>query len=116
MIEPVALADFFTVFFTAALVILCGGLYALVFAYARVKNVPRLMPLAYLSYGGLAVSALLLARAANLLDGGFWSVVVVLMLVGYLIAPHGIWHLCVGTHDEEDHDAPESRPARFFQP
>jgi len=118
MIEPVALADFFTVFFTAALVILCGGLYALLFAYARVKNVPRLIPLAYLAYGGLAVSALLLARAANLLDGGFWSVVVVLMLVGYLVAPHGIWHLCVRTHDEEeqDHDVPESRPTRFFQP
>lgn len=116
MIEPVALADFFTVFFTAALVILCGGLYALLFAYARVKNVPRLMPLAYLSYGGLAVSALMLARAANLLDSPFWSGVVVLMLIGYLVAPHGIWHLCVGTHGEEDHDAPESRPPVFSNP
>ncbi|MEW6120676.1 MAG: hypothetical protein AB1593_11375 [Pseudomonadota bacterium] len=116
MIEPVALADFFTVFFTAALVILCGGLYALLFAYARVKNAPRLMPLAYLSYAGLAVSALMLARAANLFDSGFWSVVVVLMLVGYLVAPHGIWHLCVGTHSEEDHDASESEPPRLVQP
>lgn len=116
MIEPVALADFFTVFFSAALVILCGGLYALLFAYARVKNAPRLMPLAYLSYGGLAVSAFMLARAAHLFDSGFWSTVVVLMLAGYLVAPHGIWHLCVGTHGDEDHDAPESGSPRLFQP
>lgn len=110
MIEPVALADFFTVFFTAALVILCGGLYALLFAYARVKDAPRLMPLAYLSYAGLAVSALLLARAANLFDSSFWTGVVVLMLAGYLVAPHGIWHLCVGTHGEEDEDHAASEP------
>lgn len=116
MIEPVALADFFTVFFTAALVILCGGLYALLFAYARVKRMPRLMPLAYLAYGGLVVSALLLARAAHLFDSAFWAMVVVLMLAGYLVAPHGIWHLCVGTHGEDDHEAPESESPRLVQP
>lgn len=114
MIEPVALADFFTVFFTAALVILCGGLYALLFAFARVKGVPRLMPLAYLAYGGLVVSALLLARAAHLFDSAFWSGVIVLMLAGYLVAPHAIWHLCVGTHGEEDHAA--SEPPILFNP
>ncbi|MCA1978710.1 MAG: hypothetical protein LDL19_05680 [Thiobacillus sp.] len=113
MIEPVALADFFTVFFTAALVILCGGLYALLFAYARVKDTPRLMPLAYLSYAGLAVSALVLAHAAHLFDSAFWTLVVGLMLAGYLVAPHGIWHLCVGTHGDEDHAAPEPESPRL---
>ena len=32
MIEPVALADFFVTFFSAAMVIMSGALYALLFA------------------------------------------------------------------------------------
>ena len=48
MIEPVALQNFFLTFFSAAMVILTGALYALLFAYARVKRRPRLMPLAHL--------------------------------------------------------------------
>jgi uncharacterized membrane protein len=101
MIEPVALKDFFLTFFSAAMVILCGALYALLFAYARVRQRPRLMPLAYLAYLGLVVSVLVLALAANLFATTFWTFIVVLMLVGYLLAPHGIWHLCVGTHAHE---------------
>lgn len=98
MIEPVHLANFFTVFFSAAMVILCGGLYALVFAFARVKGLPGLMPLAYVGYIGLVIATGFLAWSANLLTSPFWSVVVALMLLGYFVAPHGIWHLCVGTH------------------
>lgn len=98
MIEPVELANFFTVFFSAASVILFGAGYALLFAWSRVSGRPRLMPLAYLSYLGLAVSVLVLGQAANLFNSGFWSFIVGLMLVGYLTAPHAIWHLCVGTH------------------
>ena len=78
-----------------------GALYALLFAYSRLKHDPRLMPVAYLSYIGLFVSTLFLADAANLLKHPLWTVIVVLMLVGYLLAPHAIWHLCVGTHTEE---------------
>lgn len=106
MIEPVALNDFFAVFFSAAMVILTGGLYALLFAYARVKRKPGLMPFAYLSYIGLFVSVLVLASAANLLGHALWVTVVLLMLVGYLFAPHAVWHLCVGTHCDEAHDFP----------
>jgi multisubunit Na+/H+ antiporter MnhG subunit len=101
MIEPVALENFFLTFFSAATVILTGGLYALLFAYARVRNRPRLMPLAYAAYLGLFVSVLALAHATNMLNHAFWIVIVLLMLVGYLFAPHAIWHLCVGTHQEE---------------
>jgi len=101
MLEPVKLANFFTVFFSAASVILFGATYALLFAYARMKDRPRLMPLAYAAYLGLAASVGVLAFAANLLNNGFWSFIVVLMLVGYLVAPHAIWHLCVGTHASE---------------
>lgn len=114
MVEPVQLADFFTVFFSAAMVIMTGALYALLFAYSRVKNVPRLMPVAYLAYAGLAVSVLVLARAAHLLNHPFWIAIVGLMLVGYLLAPHGIWHLCVGTHAGE-HEGEDTRSTTFFQ-
>jgi hypothetical protein len=31
----------------------------------------------------------------------FWTAIVGLMLLGYLVAPHAIWQLCVGTHAEE---------------
>jgi len=113
MIEPVHLANFFTVFFSAAMVIVFGALYALLFAYGRVKALPRIMPLAYLAYLGLAVSVFTLADAANLLHSTFWTAIVALMLVGYLVAPHAIWHLCVATHAGEEDAA--SKPATFFQ-
>ena len=109
MIEPVALQDFFLTFFSAAMVILTGALYALLFAYARVRQRPRLMPLAYLAYLGLVASVLVLAMVANLFATGFWTFIVVLMLIGYLLAPHAIWHLCVGTH-AHDHPDQESGP------
>ncbi len=98
MIEPVKLADFFVAFFSAASVILFGALYALVFAYSRIRNLPRLLLLAYASYAALVASVIVLARVANLFGSLFWGAVVMLMLAGYLFAPHAIWHLCVTTH------------------
>lgn len=112
MIEPVALKDFFLTFFSAAMVIMTGGLYALLFAYSRVKRRPALMPLAYAAYLGLFASVMALASVANLLDHGFWIGVVFLMLIGYLLAPHAIWHLCVGTHRDEA--ACEAGPVKVF--
>jgi hypothetical protein len=115
MIEPVALANFFTVFFSAAMVIMTGALYALLFAYSRIKGAPRLMSLAYLAYLGLFASVMTLADAANLFHNTFWSVIVGLMLFGYLAAPHAIWHLCVGTHAHETEADADARPAKIFQ-
>jgi hypothetical protein len=100
MLEPVKLADFFLVFFSAAAVILFGAGYALLFAWSRVRARPRLMPVAYAAYAGLAASVLSLGHAANLFHSTYWTFIVLLMLVGYLAAPHAIWHLCVGTHAE----------------
>jgi hypothetical protein len=111
MVEPANLANFFTIFFTSAMVILLGALYALLFAFSRVKNHPRLMPLAYLAYAGLFASVLFLAEAANLVKHPVWSTIVLLMLTGYLLAPHAIWHLCVGTHAGEHVDE-EEQPAK----
>lgn len=114
MIEPVELANFFTVFFSAAMVIMTGALYALLFALSRIKNQPRLMPLAYLAYAALAVSVWFLAGAANLFNSTFWTAIVGLMLVGYLIAPQAIWRLCVDTHAGEDADD-AAAPVKIFQ-
>jgi hypothetical protein len=113
MIEPVEMADFFTVFFSAAMVIMTGAVYALLFAYSRMSGKPRLMPLAYASYLGLVVSVFTLANAANLFNDTFWTVIVGLMLVGYLVVPHIIWHLCVGTHAEE-HGDDVAKPAKIY--
>ena len=113
MLEPVKLANFFIVFFSAASVILFGASYALLFAWSRVRARPSLMPLAYAAYAVLVVSVITLAFAANLFHNGFWTFIVVLMLVGYLAAPHAIWHLCVGTHADAQGD--EAAPINIFQ-
>ncbi len=104
MIEPVKMADFFITFFSAASVIIFGALYALLFAFSRMKDVPRLMPLAYAAYAVLFVSVMVLANVANLFRSPFWQFIVFLMLVGYLLAPRFIFKLCVATHDSVSHD------------
>lgn len=104
MIEPVKLADFFITFFSAASVIIFGALYALLFAYSKIKNVPRLMLLAYAAYAVLFVSVMVLANVANLFGSPFWQFIVFLMLVGYLLAPRFIFQLCVATHDAASDD------------
>jgi len=100
MLEPVELKDFFIVFFSGAMVIMSGALYALLFAWSRLQSKPWMMGLAYLSYLALFVSVMVLGNAAHLY--GFWWWLVVAMLLGYLLAPHGIWKLCVATHAVDD--------------
>ena len=98
MIEPAELGNFFAIFFSSALVIVLGALYALLFAFSRMKNNRSYLYLAYVSYGGLVVSISMLSSAANLLNHSFWISVIALMLVGYFFAPILIWRLCVATH------------------
>ena len=81
---------------SGACVVLGGALYALLFAFGKLRASRLLMAAACLAYGLLAASALVLARALGL--DGLWTLVVVAMLIGYLLAPAAIWHLCVGTH------------------
>jgi hypothetical protein len=108
LIEPVELQNFFITFFSAAMVVIMGALYALLFAWSRLHKLPKLMPFAYAAYAGLFVSVLALADATNL--KGYWQIVVVTMLVGYFLAPHGIWHLCVGTHANDHKTKPDPDP------
>jgi len=80
MLEPVELKDFFIVFFSGAMVIMTGALYALLFAWSKLQSKPWLMVFAYISYGLLFISVLTLASAAHLY--GFWWWLVITMLVG----------------------------------
>jgi ABC-type Co2+ transport system permease subunit len=91
---------------SAALVVLSGALYALLLALGKLKRSQSLLRSAFAAYAVLFVSALVLARALGL--DGYWAVVVIAMLVGYLLAPLAIWHLCVGTH-LEGQSAPSAR-------
>lgn len=107
MIEPVELQDFFITFFSGAMIIMAGALYALLFAWSRLQSKPWMMALAYGSYGILFISVLTLGSATHL--NGFWWGLVIALLVGYLLAPHGIWKLCVGTHATgQDEDPPNN--------
>jgi hypothetical protein len=96
MIQPVDLEDFFVAFFSAAMVLVSGALYALLFAYAKVHSRPGLLPYAYGAYALLVGAVVMLARAMHW--SGMWSMVAALMIVGYLLAPHVIYRLSVATH------------------
>lgn len=98
MIEPVASTHFLAAFAAAATVVIAGAGYAALFAWARLRQRREPMIAAYACYGVLAVAVALLAEVAHL--DGAWRVLAGLMLIGYLLAPHGIWRLCKTTHPE----------------
>ena len=96
MIEPVALEDFFITFFSSALIILAGASYALLFAWSKTNPNFRIRIAAYVSYAVLIFSVAELTQVAQF--HGYWLIISLVMLIGYLFAPIGIWHLCVKTH------------------
>jgi hypothetical protein len=101
VIQPVDLADFFTVFFSAALTVISGACHALLFAFSRASGKPRWLLGAYAAYAVLVMAVIVLARAAHLHD--HWQWLVWVMLAGYFFAPPAVWHLCTGTHRTEIH-------------
>ena len=104
MIQPVELQDFFLNFFAAALVILAGAGYALLYAWAKVARRPGFMPWAYLAYAVLVIAVWLLAATAHL--DGYWRVLTALMLIGYFAAPRAIFRLCAATHSHPSQETP----------
>ncbi len=98
MVDPVAIENIFAAALSGAMVIIFGGLYAFLFAFSKIRNSLRLKIGAYFCYALLFASTLFLARYLNL--DGMWRWVVLVMVVGYLLAPQAIWHLCVGTHEK----------------
>jgi len=101
MIEPAELGNFFAVFFSSAMVIVLGALYALLFAFSRLKNNQSYLFIAYLAYSGLAISTVILTKTANLGNHFFWISIIAFMLIGYFFTPRFIWHLCIETHKTE---------------
>jgi hypothetical protein len=95
----------------AAAIVLFGALYALLLALWYLRQRRPLLMLAGGAYLLLASSTLLVARALDL--HGAWLAIPIALLVGYLLAPHAIWRLCVGI---EGAHPPESRPPRGDSP
>ena len=101
MAEPMAAQQIMLAAMASVMIVMFGALYAFVFAWARLRQRPYLMPVAYAFYACLTAAALILARAFHFSD--FWFSIVLLMLVGYLLSPHAIWHLCMATNDAENY-------------
>lgn len=96
MIEPVALQDFFTLFFAAALVIMAGASYALLYAWSKTNPNFSIKVAAYVAYAILLIAIITVSRAANF--SGSWQVLTIMLAIGYFFAPIGIWQLCIKTH------------------
>ena len=95
--DPLQAQEIMLATLAGGLIVMFGALYAMLFALARLRH-PSLLSFAYTAYALFAVCAVVLAHALHL--EGQWVLLILVMLVGYLLAPHGIWHLCVGTHPE----------------
>lgn len=96
MIQPVELADFMATFFASAGVILGGAGYALLYAWARLKQQSGFWYGAFGFFALLAFCILILIKTAHL--EGHWWLLAITMLLGYLVAPPAIFRLCQGTH------------------
>lgn len=81
---------------SGALVVLFGAFYALFFALGAIHGRRSLKVLSYLAHVAFCAATLALSWALRL--EGYWLILVVCLLLGYLLAPHGIWHLAAGTH------------------
>jgi len=99
MVEPVVAQHILIAAMAGAMVVLFGAFYAMLFAWSRIKKDSRFMIGAYFAYSIFVVFTAIMTYTLNLT--GFWYLIVAVMLIGYLLAPHGIWHLCVRTHEEE---------------
>ncbi len=101
MVEPVIAQDIMIATMSGALIVLFGAIYALLYAWSKIQKNNKLMAASYLVFALFVAATVTLAKALNL--DGFWTVVVAVMIVGYFLAPRGIWHLCVGTHKGGEH-------------
>lgn len=99
MIEPVAAESMLAVLGLSAAIVMNGLLYGLLFVLSRMRQSAWLLPAAYAAFALLVVCVLLLIYFMRL--DGFWQMLAGCMVVGYLLAPRAIWHLCLATHDDQ---------------
>jgi len=97
MIEPVYIDFLLQAVVSSALIVLFGAGYAAAYAWFRLngQRAPQLL-LACCCYLLLVAATLNLAVVCHLM--GVWRVLVGLMLLGYLFAPHFIWRLYIRIH------------------
>ena len=88
--------DLFRSAISGALIVISGGLYALLLALGRLQQSHWYRRGAALAYLVLVVCSFVLA--ASLGFSRAWYAVIIVMLVGYLLAPRAIWHLTHATH------------------
>ena len=110
MLEPVAQTDLLAAALAGAMTVIAGAGYAMLFAFSKLYGNPFLLAWAYTFYAALAISVYVLADTLYL--AGYWRFLVAMLLLGYLLAPHGIWHLCVATHKHTKTGTPTSTGGR----
>lgn len=108
-VDPVGVNDILIAVMAGALVVLFGALYATAFAFARLYRKRALMLVGYGFFMLLAVCVFVLSSALHL--DGLWTLLVVVLLVGYLTAPQLIWRLTRATHDHNDDVGSSTAPA-----
>ena len=99
LIEPVALSDFFLSFFTAAMIILSGAVYAGLFAWGKIKSSRNFCLGAWIAYAVLLVCVAEFSTINHFT--GYWLLLSLTMAIGYGFMPHFIWRLCLATHANE---------------
>ena len=100
MFDPVEVQDIMMAAMAGAMIVMFGAAYAFAFAMAKLNKDRRLSIIAYGCFAALTVFVLVLVKSLNMT--GFWTIVAITMLVGYLLAPQAIWKLSVGTHEGPD--------------
>ncbi|MDE0002585.1 MAG: hypothetical protein OXQ29_07810 [Rhodospirillaceae bacterium] len=98
MIDPVAIHQLLGATMLGGAIILFGAGYAVLLAVARLKGSALLGRTSLVCYGGLAASTAGLTVLLNL--WGWWLALVILLLVGYFIAPRFIWRLSEAVHGD----------------
>jgi hypothetical protein len=96
VIAPVSIDFLLQAVVSAALIVLFGAGYAAVYAWFRSSGQRYILLLACCCYLLLVAATLNLAVVCHLT--GSWRVLVGLILLGYLFAPHFIWRLYIRTH------------------
>ena len=96
MVDPGEIKNLLLAFFSAAMIIGSGALYAICVGLAGRMSSIVLERAAVGTFAMLCVFVALFFYAANL--HGFWLVLGVLMLAGYWFMPRAILRLVIATH------------------
>ena len=97
---PMSAANLLLSTASGAMIVVCGGLYALFLALGRLRRSRAMRLAAAGAYAAMA--CFVLALAAQLSLERAWYLAVFAVLAGYLLAPKAIWRLTEATHRSEN--------------